>query len=45
MIQISPIALVQAKAGNAFENLLNKIHHFIYPLCREKEVTEKGYNI
>ena len=44
MLQRSPIALSQVKAGNISENLLNEIRHFIYYLYQKKEVTKKLYN-
>ena len=34
----------QVKAGNTFENLLNKIKQIIYALYREKEITKKVCN-
>ena len=39
-----PIALIQVKAGNTSENLLNEIRQIIYSLHREKEVTKKVYH-
>ena len=42
MLQRSPIALAQVKAGNTSENLLNKIRQIIYYLYWEKEVTKKS---
>ena len=44
MLQRSPIALAQVKAGNASENLLNEIRQTIYSLHRAKEITKKVYN-
>ena len=44
MLQRSPIALAQVKAGNTSENLLNEIRQIIYSLHRENEVTKKVYN-
>ena len=44
MIQRLPIALVQVKAGNNSENLLNEIRQIIYSLCQSKEITKKVYN-
>ena len=35
------MALVQVKAGNASENLLNEIELIIYSLYREKKFTKK----
>ena len=43
MLQRLPIALVQVRAGNTFENLLNKIRQVIYSLYRTKEITKKAY--
>ena len=45
MIQRFPIALVQVKVGNAYENMLNEIHQIIYSLYWLKEITEKEYNV
>ena len=44
MRQRLPIALVQIKAGNTSENLLNGIRQIIYSLYRAKEITKKVYN-
>ena len=44
MLEILPIALAQAKAGNTSKNLLNEIRQIIYSLYWEKEVTKKVYN-
>ena len=44
MLEILPIALAQAKAGNTSNNLLNEIRQIIYSLYWEKEVTKKVYN-
>ena len=44
MFQRWPVALVQVKAGNTSENLLNEIIQIIYSLYQEKEVTKKVYN-
>ena len=44
MPQRLPIAVVQVKAGNTSENLLNEIRQIIYSLYWEKDVTEKVYN-
>ena len=38
------IALAQEKAGNIFENLLNRNRQMINFLYRAKEITKKGYN-
>ena len=39
-----PIALVQVKAGNNSESLLNEIRQIVYSLYRSKEITKKVYN-
>ena len=39
MLQILPIPLPPAKAGNTSEKLLNEIRQIIYFLCEQKEVT------
>ena len=44
MLQRLPVALIQVKAGNTSENLLNQIRQIIYSLYRAKEFTEKLYN-
>ena len=44
MLQRLPIALVQDKAGNNSENLLNEIRQIIYSLYQSKEITKKLYN-
>ena len=44
ILQRLPIALVQVKAGNTSENLLNEICQIIYSLCLEKEITKKVYS-
>ena len=41
MLQRLPIALVQVKAGNTSENLLNEMHPIIYSLYQAKEITKK----
>ena len=38
MLQRSPIALSQVKAGNNSENLLNEIRQIAYPLYQSKEI-------
>ena len=38
------IALVQVKAGNNSENLLNEIRQIVYSLFQSKEITKKVYN-
>ena len=41
MLQRLPIALVQVKAGNNSESLLNEIRQIFYSLCQSKEITKK----
>ena len=40
MVQRLPIALVQVKAGNKSENLLNEIRQIIHSLYQAKEITK-----
>ena len=44
ILQWLPIALVQVKAGNNSQNLLNEIRQIIYSLYQSKEITKKVYN-
>ena len=44
MLKRLPIALVQIKAGNNSESLLNEIRQIVYSLYRSKEITKKVYN-
>ena len=44
MLQGLPIALVEVKAGNTFEELLNEIRQIIYSLYQVKETTTEVYN-
>ena len=44
MLQRLPIALVQVKAGNNSESLLNEMRQIVYSLYRSKEITKKVYN-
>ena len=44
MLQRSPIALAQVKAGNNSEILLNEIREFVYALYQSKEITREVYN-
>ena len=44
MLQKSSIGLVQLKAGNTSENLLNAIKQIIYSLNRAKVITKIVYN-
>ena len=39
-----PIALVQVKAGNNSESLLNEVRQIVYSLYRSKEIAKKVYN-
>ena len=44
MLKRLAIALVQVKAGNNSESLLNEIRKIVYSLYRSKEITKKVYN-
>ena len=44
MLQRLPISLVQIKADDAFESLLNEICQMVYSLHQAKEITKKVYN-
>ena len=44
MLQRLPIALVQVKAGNNSEILLNEIRQIVYSLYQSKQITKKVYN-
>ena len=44
ILQRLSIVLVQVKADNTSENLLNKIRQIIYYLYLEKEITKKVHN-
>ena len=44
MLQRSPIALAEVKAGNNSESLLNEIRQIVYSLHQSKEITKKLYN-
>ena len=44
MLQRLPIALVQVKAGNNSESLLNEISQIVYSLHQSKQTTKKVYN-
>ena len=44
MLQRLPIALVQVKAGNNSEVLLNEIIQIVYSLYESKQITKKVYN-
>ena len=44
MLQRLPIALVQLKAGNNSESLLNEIRQIAYSFYQSKQITKKVYN-
>ena len=44
MLQRSPIALAQVKAGNNSESLLNEIGQIVYSLYQSKQISKKVYN-
>ena len=44
MLKRLPITLVQIKAGNNSESLLNEFRQIVYSLYRSKEITKKVYN-
>ena len=44
MLQGSPIAFAQVKAGNNSESLLNEIRQIVYSLYQSKQITKKVYN-
>ena len=44
MLQKSPIALAQVKAGNNSKSLLNEIRQIVYSLYQSKQMTKKVYN-
>ena len=44
MLQRLPIALVQVKAENNSESLLNEIRQIVYALYQSKQITKKVYN-
>ena len=41
MLQRLPIALIQTKAGNNSESLLNEIRQIVYSMYQSKEITKK----
>ena len=43
-LQRLPIALVQIKAGNNSESLLNEIRQVVYSSYHSKKITKKVYN-
>ena len=44
MLQRLTIALVQIKAGNNSESLLNETRQIVYSLHQSKEITKNIYN-
>ena len=44
MLQRLPIALVQVKAGNNSESLLNEIRQIVYSSYQSKQITKNIYN-
>ena len=44
MLQRLPVALLQVKAGNNSESLLNEIRQIVYSLYHSNEITKKVYN-
>ena len=44
MLQRLPLALIQVKAGNNSESLLNEVGQTFYSLYQSKEITKKVYN-
>ena len=44
MLERLPIALVQAKAGNNSESLLNEIRQIIYSLYQSKQIKKRVCN-
>ena len=44
MLQRSPIAFAQVKAGNNSESLLNEIRQIVYSLYQSKQIIKKVYN-
>ena len=44
MLQRLPIVLVQVKAGNDSEKLLNEIRQIVYSLHQSKVITKKVYS-
>ena len=42
ILQRLPIALVQVKAGNNSESLLNKIKEILYSFYQSKQITKKS---
>ena len=44
MFQRLLLVLVQVKAGNNSENILNEIRKIVYSLYQSKEITKKVYN-
>ena len=44
LLQRLPIALVQVKAGNNSDSLLDKIRQIVYSWYQSKQITKKVYN-
>ena len=44
ILQRSPVALAQEKAGNASKNLLNESRQIIYSSYQAKEITKKVHS-
>ena len=44
LLQRLPLALVQVKAGNNSEHLLNEIRKIVYSLYHSKKINKKVYN-
>ena len=44
ILQRLPIALVQVKAGNNSENLLNEFRKIVYSFYQSKEISKKVYD-
>ena len=44
MLKRLPITLVQIKAGNNLESLLNEIRQIVYSLYQSQEITKNLYN-
>ena len=44
MLQRLPIAILQVKAGNNSESLLNEMRQVVYSLYQSKQITKKVYN-
>ena len=44
MLQRLAIVVVQVKAGDTSENVLNEIRQIIYSLYQERKISKKVYN-